>query len=165
MSPEKSKGNFLRRYTELPFLIDYLTSNELFMPSPMNWDDRNDSAYLEHFAQLNNHRKIFVLCLTEAPETYHHWKVFSSGSSGVCIEFHKAKFEEAIRNNDEIKRSKVQGCKPNPSQAPGRLLNLQPICPSAGGPFDPGKIHQALTSLVGSLLVPTRMPGAWRLKG
>jgi hypothetical protein len=28
-----------------------------------------------------------ALCFSEACETYHHWKVFAPGNSGVCIEF------------------------------------------------------------------------------
>ena len=32
---------------------------------------------------------MFALCFTEAPETYHHWKVFSPGNSGICIRFKK----------------------------------------------------------------------------
>lgn len=93
--------NSLRRYTELPYLIDYLATNEIFLPSPKSWDDRNDSYYIEQYAKLNNYSDVFALCLTEAPETYHHWKVFSSGSSGVCIVFNREKFDrEILKIND-----------------------------------------------------------------
>lgn len=85
----------LRRYTELPFLVDYLSSGELFLPSPKTWDDRNDSYYLEQYAKLENVDETYALCLTGASETYHHWRVFSSGSSGVCIDFNIDKFKAA----------------------------------------------------------------------
>lgn len=91
-----SKNNSLRRYTELPYLIDFLSTGEIFLPSPKSWDDRNDSFYLERYAELLNLSNTYALCLTEAPETYHHWSIFSSGSSGVCIVFDKKLFLESI---------------------------------------------------------------------
>lgn len=93
-----SSPDFLRRYTELPFLIDFLATGELFLPSPKSWDDRNDSFYLEQYAKLCGLEDVYALCLTEAPETYHHWKVFSSGSSGACIVFDREKFISTIKN-------------------------------------------------------------------
>lgn len=93
---------FLRRYTELPYLIDYLSTGELFLPSPKTWDDRNDSYYLEQYAKIENLNDTYALCLTEAAETYHHWKVFSSGSSGVCIVFNKEKLIEIANKNSEL---------------------------------------------------------------
>ena len=85
----------LRRYTELPYLIDYLQSKELALLDPKLWDDRNDSYYIEQFALANGLLKTYALCLAEAPETYHHWRVFSHGSGGVCIEFDKTKLVDA----------------------------------------------------------------------
>jgi hypothetical protein len=82
-------SGFLRRYTELPFVLDYLRTKELTLLSPRTWDDKNDSYYVEAYAKAKNLAAVYVLCLTEANETYHHWKVFSSGSNGVCIVFKK----------------------------------------------------------------------------
>lgn len=90
MSVSESSGRFLRRYTELPYLIDYLQSKEIALLNPATWDDRNDSYYISRYAEANNLKSVYSLCLTEANETYHHWKVFSFGSGGVCIEFHKS---------------------------------------------------------------------------
>ena len=80
---------FLRRYTDLPFLFDYLRTKELALLSPKSWDDKNDSFFVDQYAKAHGLQSTFALCLTEAPETYHHWRVFTSGSSGVCIEFKK----------------------------------------------------------------------------
>lgn len=80
---------FLRRYTDLPFLFDYLRTKELALLSPKSWDDKNDSFFVDQYAKAYGLQSTFALCLTEAPETYHHWRVFTSGSSGVCIEFKK----------------------------------------------------------------------------
>ena len=82
-------NKILRRYTDLPFLVDYLWTKELALLNPRNWDDKNDSFFLARYEQAKNLEATCVLCLTEAPETYHHWKVFTSGASGVCIEFEK----------------------------------------------------------------------------
>jgi hypothetical protein len=90
---------YLRRYTDLPFLLDYLRTKELALLSPKMWDDKNDSHYLESYAKTNGFATTYALCLTEASETYHHWKVFTSGANGVCIEFKKEaliKFAEKV---------------------------------------------------------------------
>lgn len=87
----------LRRYTALPFAIDYLHTKELALPSPSSWDDRNDSYYVERFAELEKPAGTFALCLTEAPETYHHWRIFSAGTSGVCITFDRKRLDAAVR--------------------------------------------------------------------
>ena len=103
-----SSPKFLRRYTELPFLIDFLSTGELFLPSPKSWDDRNDSFYLEQYAKLCGLEDVYALCLTEAPETYHHWKVFSSGSSGTCIVFEREKFLSAIDKIEGVSAEPVK---------------------------------------------------------
>ena len=82
-------SEFVRRYTDLPFLFDYLRTKELALLSPKTWDDKNDSFFVEQYAKAKGFQSTYALCLAEASETYHHWKVFTSGSSGVCIEFNK----------------------------------------------------------------------------
>jgi hypothetical protein len=82
-------STFVRRYTDLPFLFDYLRTKELALLSPKTWDDKNDSFFVEQYVKANGFQSSYALCLAEATETYHHWKVFTSGSSGICIEFKK----------------------------------------------------------------------------
>jgi len=82
----------LRRYTELPFVIDFLQTKELVLLSPSTWDDKNDSFFIEKYAEKKGVLSTSALCLTDCYETYHHWRIFSSGSSGVCIEFNKENF-------------------------------------------------------------------------
>jgi Protein of unknown function (DUF2971) len=41
------------------------------------------------FTRDKNFKSCVALCFTGAAETYHHWKIFSPGDSGVCIEFNK----------------------------------------------------------------------------
>jgi hypothetical protein len=89
LKPGSDMSTFVRRYTDLPFLFDYLRTKELALLSPKTWDDKNDSFFVEQYAKAKGFQSTYALCFAEAPETYHHWKVFTSGSSGVCIEFKK----------------------------------------------------------------------------
>jgi hypothetical protein len=41
-----------------------------------------------------------AICFAEAPETYHHWKIYAGNSSGVCIEFDKEKLLNRIKNEE-----------------------------------------------------------------
>lgn len=98
----------LRRYTELPYLIDYLQSKELSLLNPASWDDRNDSYYIEQFARANGLLSTYALCFANAPETYHHWKVFSHGSGGVCIELDKSQLISAASQVYDLRAEDVK---------------------------------------------------------
>ena len=94
------KIQILRRYTDLPALIHLLRSKQVTLLSPTTWDDRNDRHYMEVFKQRKKLKALLALCFSEAGETYHHWKVFAPGSSGVCIEFNKAALIAALPKAD-----------------------------------------------------------------
>src|SRR5258708_39734668 len=79
----------LRRYTTLPALLDLVKEKQLTLVSPTAWADRNDSFYLEQYKNGRKAKSVLALCLSEAGETFHHWKVFTQGSDGVCIQFHR----------------------------------------------------------------------------
>lgn len=91
-----AKGPFLKRYTELPFLIDFLETKQITLVNPGAWDDRNDSFYLQQYGESKDLHSIYSLCLTGTNETYHHWRIFSHGASGVCIEFDKEKLLDCV---------------------------------------------------------------------
>lgn len=91
-----AKRNRLFRYTSLPVLLDILSKRELTLLNPASWDDRNDSCYLEVYKKKRELKTLLAICFTTGAETYHHWKVFSSGSSGVCIQFNKEKLLEYL---------------------------------------------------------------------
>lgn len=101
---------YARRYTELPFLIDYLRTKELVLLDPRSWDDRNDSYYIEQYVVRKSLQGFAALCLTESPETYHHWKIFSSGSSGVCIEFYKDELKKHASKCLKLRAESVEYC-------------------------------------------------------
>lgn len=104
---DSAKGRFLRRYTELPFLIDALQTREIVLVNPKFWDDRNDSYYLQQYGSVTGLASIFCMCLTETYETYHHWRVFSHGTGGVCIEFHKGMLQEDASKVTDLRAEPV----------------------------------------------------------
>lgn len=91
----------LRRYTELPYVLEMLRERKLTLLSPSSWDDKNDAHYLEAYRKHFNYGSVVALCLTSAVQTYHHWKVFTPGASGACVVFDKAGLLQWVDN--EIK--------------------------------------------------------------
>jgi len=51
---------------------------------------------------------VLALCLTEARETFHHWKVFADGTAGVSLHFYKDKLIEDLKKNKRVKGRKVK---------------------------------------------------------
>jgi hypothetical protein len=78
---------FLNRFTSLPALLDALVHKRLTLLNPKWWEDGNDSYYIERYKQKGGFKTVLALCFTTKRETFHHWKVFSNGPSGVCVEF------------------------------------------------------------------------------
>lgn len=88
----------LRRYTDLPALLHLLQHRCITLLDPSTWDDTNDSYYLLKYKEKRNLKSVLALCMTEAEETYHHWRVFSHGTTGVCIDFHRAELISTLEN-------------------------------------------------------------------
>jgi len=86
----------LRRYTDLPAVLRLLTDKQLTLLDPKSWDDRNDSFYMSIYKERKKLKTVLALCFSQSPETYHHWRVFSNGSAGVCIVFDRAKILKAL---------------------------------------------------------------------
>jgi hypothetical protein len=91
---------FLKRYTNLPAAIYVLARRHITLVDPETWDDSNDSHYLRLYRDSMGLKSVLALCFTQASETYHHWRVFSSGPSGVCIEFHRDALIKALEGYD-----------------------------------------------------------------
>ena len=87
----------LRRYTDLPALLYLLKHRKITLLDPATWDDTNDSYYLLKYKEKKNLKTLLALCLTEAEETHHHWRVFSHGPAGICISFHRANLIRALQ--------------------------------------------------------------------
>src|ERR1700689_4340302 len=93
----------LRRYTNLASTIHILKSQSIALFSPAFWDDRNDAFFLNSYKELKSAKSVLALCFAEASETYHHWRVFSHGSDGTCIEFDKDKLLSAFNKDRRIR--------------------------------------------------------------
>lgn len=105
--PKTLKGNRLYRYTSLPVVLDILSKQAITLLSPSSWDDRNDSYYLELYRTKKNLKTLLALCFTLRSETYHHWKVFSDGIGGVCIQFNKRELLERLAMSQGVTYGEV----------------------------------------------------------
>jgi hypothetical protein len=50
---------------------------------------------------------VLALCCTRATETYHHWRVFTDGNDGVCVEFFRRPFEAALKAMGDVEARPV----------------------------------------------------------
>ncbi len=98
---------FLRRYTDVPALLYLLQNKKLTMLDPSSWDDQNDALYLSEYKKKKNLKSLLALCFTEATETYHHWKVFAGGSSGVCIKFLRDQLLNELSKTNGLRKEKI----------------------------------------------------------
>ncbi|MEZ5492001.1 MAG: DUF2971 domain-containing protein [Gammaproteobacteria bacterium] len=97
-----------KRYTDIPSLVQLLTKRELTLLDPSFWDDKNDSYFLSTYKEKKQLKSVLALCFTAESETYHHWRVFSSGSSGVCVYFRGKDLERALRATSGVSFKKVR---------------------------------------------------------
>jgi len=104
----KCDNDYLRRYTDIPALIHLLRYKKLTLLDPRYWDDRNDSYYLSVYKERKSLKSVLALCFTEVSETYHHWKIFAGGSSGVCIKFKRDALNSEIAMLNNVKFKKVK---------------------------------------------------------
>lgn len=79
----------LRRYTNLAATIHILRHRCLTLLNPETWDDKNDAFFVCEYQRRTGAQSVLALCFTQADETYHHWRIFSHGTDGICIEFDK----------------------------------------------------------------------------
>ena len=85
-----------------------LTHHCITLLDPATWDDTNDSYYLLRYKEKRGLKTVLALCLTEADETYHHWRIFSHGPAGVCIDFHRADLIAALRREAGVTVKQVE---------------------------------------------------------
>jgi len=102
------KEQFLRRYTNLPALIYLLKNKKITLLDPNSWDDSNDSHYLSVYKSRKGLETLLALCFTQVAETYHHWKVFADGSSGVCIKFKRADLVSSAEKCAGVRTGEVE---------------------------------------------------------
>ena len=92
----------LVRYMDLQYVLQMLQSKSLTLLNPSSWDDKNDAHYVECYRNKKNLTSVLALCMTEASQTYHHWRIFTQGSSGVCVYFKRDEFLDWLKENESI---------------------------------------------------------------
>jgi hypothetical protein len=101
------KVQFLSRYTSLPIALDVLVQKRITLLSPETWEDRNDAYFLERYREEMKLQSVLAICFSRHRETFHHWRVFSSGASGVCIEFDNSLLQ-SIANKQGYRHGNVE---------------------------------------------------------
>lgn len=97
--PDISNIYRLNRFTTLPILLDLLERKKLVLLDPKTWDDKNDSEIVLEYKRRKNVDRVLALCFSYADRTIHHWKTFSDGISGCCIEFEAASLRKLFDIN------------------------------------------------------------------
>ncbi len=99
---EPKMDKSIKRYTELPYVLQALCSRELTLLSPGSWDDKNDAFFVEEYRKKANHGSIVATCLSAANPTYHHWKLFTHGASGAALYFKRREFEDWLEAHPKL---------------------------------------------------------------
>jgi hypothetical protein len=95
----------LKRYTHLPAVLHLLHTRTLTALNPTTWADQNDAFYLHRYKAAHPQLKgLFVLCMAEAADTFHHWNVYASGPSGVKIELDPTRFQNWLKSTQATTR-------------------------------------------------------------
>lgn len=108
------KKEFLRRYTELRYVLQMLHTGKLAFPDPNSWDDKNDAHFLMAYKEAKHFKSLMAVCFTRVSERHHHWERFTArggnkeeGNEPICIEFDKAKLLLSLSNNKHIQSGPV----------------------------------------------------------
>lgn len=104
----RALSKFVRRYTTLSSALDTLNNRMLTLLSTTKWDDTNDAYFMEIYRTEAKLGSVLALCCTMATETYHHWRVFTQGLEGVCLEFDRGRLEAAIGRMPELVAGPVE---------------------------------------------------------
>ncbi len=99
---------YLKRYTDIPALIYLLSKRSITLLDPKSWDDSNDSHYLALYKDKYKLKTLLALCFTNAGETYHHWRVFADGSSGVCIRLKRDELIQAVKKQNGLRTGRIR---------------------------------------------------------
>ena len=86
----------LRRYTGLESALDILHRKALTLLPPKSWDDKVDRNLMAAFQRRKKLTSALALCFSATGETYHHWRIFTEGKSGVCIVFERERLEQEV---------------------------------------------------------------------
>ena len=122
-----SSLKILNRFTTLPVLLDLLQRKKLTLLDPQSWEDKNDSEIILEYKKRKKLKNLFAICLNHGDETIHHWKTFSSGSSGCMIEFDAKKLFAIIDKIPKLRHGKVIYRRLRDLERTGTIINVEDI--------------------------------------
>lgn len=85
-----------------------LWRQEFTLLPPQSWEDRNDAYYLERYQEEQKLGSVLAVCFSTRRETFHHWRVFSHGSSGVCVKFDREELLESLNGKPAFRHGMVE---------------------------------------------------------
>jgi hypothetical protein len=62
---------------------------------------------MSEYKRLKGAKTVLAICLAEREETYHHWRLFSHGADGVCLEFDREKLLSALARAKGVRHQLV----------------------------------------------------------
>lgn len=99
LSKPTNKQPAFRKYTNMAAVIHLLQTKGITLLDPASWEDKNDAHFMKEYQDIQGYTTVLAICFAETTETYHHWRVFSGGVDGVCIEFDKEALLSAFEGN------------------------------------------------------------------
>lgn len=88
--------------------IDILKNSHLVLLDPSTWDDKNDFYFINLYKNKLAIKSVQASCFTMATETYHHWRIFTQGSDGICIEFNREHLERILSLEENLRYAEVE---------------------------------------------------------
>ncbi|MEX1258372.1 MAG: hypothetical protein WEG36_12205 [Gemmatimonadota bacterium] len=86
----------LRRYTHVSALRSIFADQRMRLGRFKDWEDKNDSHYVEAYRREGNFTDVRILCLSAAEEDFHHWRSFAFSPDGVLIVFNGTELHNAL---------------------------------------------------------------------
>lgn len=108
MTSTPSADNKFRRFTNLAAAIHLLQTNNITLLPPDTWDDQNDRHFMAVYKKRQSLKTLTAICLSQAPETYHHWKIFSPSNDGVCLILDRTKLLKVFNGALGVRHQEVQ---------------------------------------------------------
>ncbi|WOR15207.1 hypothetical protein RYZ27_00810 [Hyphomonas sp. FCG-A18] len=101
------KRTHIRRYTSMASALDIIQNKRITLLSPKTWDDRNDAFLMDQYKEKKGLKNLHAICFAEASETYHHWRVFTHSSDGICITFKKDVYLDMLEGDPNLESRTV----------------------------------------------------------
>ncbi len=154
-----------KRYTDIPSLIQLLTTRELTLLDPSSWDDKNDSYFLSTYKDKKQLKSVLALCFTTESETYHHWRVFAPGASGACVYFRATDLENTFGKARGVTFKEVNYLKLDELETKKPKISELPFIKRA--PYKHEKEYRALweskSEEIGHLSIPIELSSITRI--